>query len=382
MAGETVLIAAYSGRALAASARRAGYRPLVVDAFGDLDMREHAESFRTLTSAIAAGFRPKSLMGALSDLARTATSPPIGVVLGAGFEDAPELVDFIAERFRVLGCTSAAIQATKDPAIFFPLIASRGVPHPATSRTPPDSDGWLVKRIGGSGGTHIRRWRPGRTSDDGHYFQRFAEGRPLSMLGVVDEKGAAFAFSRQWTNPAPGRPCRYGGAVGDVTLPPALEAELIEIGVELSKSFSLRGLVTFDFLEHDGKVSLLEINPRAGASLDVLDDERGSLFRAHMTACLGGDALPELARYWSPEPKAAAYLYADHGQLTIGFFDWPDWTADRACPGTVVAKGRPLASIVTRGRTGDEAETLCRDRLGQLTELMYGAAKKGKETHK
>ena len=33
----TVLIAGFSGRALAQSARRAGFRPLVVDCFGDAD---------------------------------------------------------------------------------------------------------------------------------------------------------------------------------------------------------------------------------------------------------------------------------------------------------------------------------------------------------
>ena len=50
--GQSVLIAAFSGRTLAQSARRAGYEPLVVDAFGDLDTREAAADLRVIDGAM------------------------------------------------------------------------------------------------------------------------------------------------------------------------------------------------------------------------------------------------------------------------------------------------------------------------------------------
>ena len=57
MTGAPVLIAALSGRGLAASARRAGYEPLVADAFGDSDTAEHAAAARCVTDAARIGFR-------------------------------------------------------------------------------------------------------------------------------------------------------------------------------------------------------------------------------------------------------------------------------------------------------------------------------------
>ena len=42
------------------------------------------------------------------------------------------------------------------PATFFALLDQLGVAHPETQLDPPrDPDGWLSKRIGGSGGAHV-----------------------------------------------------------------------------------------------------------------------------------------------------------------------------------------------------------------------------------
>lgn len=68
MSHDTVLIAGFSGRALAASARRAGYLPLVADAFGDTDTRELATACEVLPSALHKGFRYTTLCAALDRL--------------------------------------------------------------------------------------------------------------------------------------------------------------------------------------------------------------------------------------------------------------------------------------------------------------------------
>ncbi len=57
-----VLIAALSGRALAACARRGGYRPLVADLFGDLDTRELAEACERVPGSLARGFAHDALL--------------------------------------------------------------------------------------------------------------------------------------------------------------------------------------------------------------------------------------------------------------------------------------------------------------------------------
>ena len=82
MTADTVLIAALSGRGLAASARRAGYLPLVADAFGDSDTAELAARSCRVADAARIGFRAKTVFAALAELEAAAPSPPIGLILG------------------------------------------------------------------------------------------------------------------------------------------------------------------------------------------------------------------------------------------------------------------------------------------------------------
>jgi len=66
--GAAILIAAPSGRALAAAARRAGYRPLVADFFDDSDTRGFCAANRLVEGGLEAGFNAESLIGALEAL--------------------------------------------------------------------------------------------------------------------------------------------------------------------------------------------------------------------------------------------------------------------------------------------------------------------------
>lgn len=373
MTGEAVLIAAFSGRALAASARRAGYRPLVVDCFGDADTVALAEASRCLPARVQVGFTYRPLLAALEDLAAEQAAPPIGLVLGTGFECNPRLVGKLAERFRLIGNDPETIRRTKDPASFFTVLDELGVPHPETRPdAPPAPEGWLMKRIGGSGGLHIHRCPQKPRPDPRRYFQKQVAGEPISLLGLVSEKSAAFAASRQWTSPLARRPYRYGGAAGSLPLDPDLEARLIETSLAVSEALRLKGLVSFDYLVRDGEPSLTEVNPRPGATLDVFDDQAGTLFKAHVAACRGGDPAALVARDWHPPiARAAALLYADRGPISVGAIDWPDWVADRPRVGTTVGAGQPLATVTAEGDTLDDVQALAIARLGDLEHLLY-----------
>lgn len=373
MTGEAVLIAAFSARALAASARRAGYRPLVVDCFGDSDTVALAEASRCLPARVQVGFTFRPLLAALESLAAESASPPIGLVLGAGFECNPRLVAKLAERFPLIGNDAETIARAKDPQQFFSVLDTLGVPYPETRLdAPADSDGWLMKRIGGSGGLHIHRCPAKPRPDKRRYFQRQIAGAQISLLGLVSEKSAAFAASRQWTSPLARRPFRYGGATGSLPLDEDLEARLIEMSLAVSDALKLSGIVSFDFLVNDGEVSLLEVNPRPGATLDVFDDAAGTLFKAHIEAARGGDPAALLASDWHPPiARAAAFLYADRGSLTAGTIDWPEWAADRPQPGSVIGAGQPLATVVSEGDDIEAVQALCVQRLGALETLLY-----------
>ncbi len=373
MTGETVLIAAFSARALAASARRAGYRPLVVDCFGDLDTVALAEASRCLPARVQVGFTARPLLAALESLAADAPSPPIGLVLGAGFECNPRLVAKLADRFPLIGNDAETIKRTKDPQQFFSVLDTLGIPHPETRlEAPSNSEGWLMKRVGGSGGLHIHRCPATPRPDKRRYFQRQIAGDQISLMGLVSEKSAAFAVSRQWTNPLPRRPFRYGGAAGSLLLDEDLEARLIEMSLAVAEALALKGIVSFDYLVRDGEPSLLEVNPRPGATLDVFDDASGTLFKAHVAACQGGDPAALVASDWHPPvARAAAFLYADRGPLTAGAVTWPDWAADRPRPGSGIGAGQPLATVLAEGDDIDAVQATCAERLGMLETLLY-----------
>ena len=380
MAPPSLLIAAFSGRALAASARRAGFTPLVVDCFGDEDTRGLAERLIALPARVQTGFRPRPLLDALATLAAHAPSPIAGLVLGSGFECSPSLVARLTARFRLLGCDAHAIRRTKSPQVLFGLLDRLAIAHPETRGTPPtDPDGWLMKRIGGSGGLHIVPCPAAPRTDPRRYFQRRVPGEAISMGAIAHEGGITVAgLSRQWASPLPRRPYRYGGAVTMTSPDASLAQRLTAIAEAVSHQLDLVGLVSFDFLVSDGTPSLIEINPRPGATLDILDDADGWLLSAHIAACLGG-ALP--ARSASPDPpaRAAAILYADRGPLTIGSITWPAWLADRPMPGTRVETRQPLASVTAERATPAAAECLCHERVEAAADMLYGHGP-GKET--
>ena len=372
MTGETILIAALAGRALAASARRAGFTPLVVDAFGDEDTRAVAASLTCLPEVTRTGFRARPLLAALERMASGASRPPVGLVLGSGFEDTPKLVSTLARHFPLIGNDGAAIARAKDPASFFPLLDELAIPHPETRLQPPsDPVGWLSKRIGGSGGAHVVPCAAAK-SRRRRYYQLHMEGTPVSLLAVAGREAVHIAgLSRQWTTGGEFRPYRYGGATGPIALGAAVEARMIAAARTLCRALGLIGLVSFDFLLAGGNPHLLEVNPRPGATLDVFDDPEGSLFRAHVAAWQGRPiALPPSTR----GARSAGVLYADPGTLVVGPVPWPAWSADRPSPGTRVAHHRPLATVFAGGANTMAAEQKCRRRLDELAQMLYSRA--------
>jgi uncharacterized protein len=376
LTGEAVLIAAFSGRSLAQSARRAGYRPFVVDAFGDLDTREAAEDVRVIESAAKTGFTTKPVVAALDELARAAASP-IGLVLGSGFEDKIRLVSALAARFRLLGAPPEIMRACKEPAAFFATLDDLGVDHPTTQvDAPADATGWLSKRIGGSGGRHIRDCGQRPTSRSRRYFQQRLEGIRYSVSGIFSAGDTApksrLILSRQWISPSRTQPYRFGGCVSHPDVDETLAAQLTAIATSVASTLNAAGLASCDFIVSDAKPYLLELNPRPGASLDILDDDSGSMFRDHIAITTGG-APPAISKP-SGQARAIAILHADRGAITLGDVPWPDWSADRGAPHTFVPGGAPLASAVAAADTADAAEALVRERLAELEDLIYGHA--------
>jgi predicted ATP-grasp superfamily ATP-dependent carboligase len=366
--GRPVLIAAASGRALAASARRGGFAPLVADRFGDLDTLAAAE--RHVLADLSRPVDGSKLMARLDEVA--AGREPIGLVCGTGFEDRADLMTALAARWRLLGNSAGTVARLKDPIGFAALCRQAQVPHPRTSLTPPDkADGWLAKRVGGSGGWHVRATAGVGAAED-VYFQERVAGRAVSAALLGDGRAVIpLGFSEQWTAPTPHHPYRYGGAVRPAGLAHDVCAAMEAAITRITADVPLTGLASADFLVDGDAFHLLEINPRPGATFDLFEPDNGSLFALHVEACNG--RLPARAPQLA-EAMAGAILYAERAIASVPALDWPEWTADRPVAGSRIDKDQPVCSVFARAPAAQEARSLverrCADiraRLGALS---------------
>jgi uncharacterized protein len=367
MPGPSILIAAFSGRAAAMAARRAGLVPLVADLFADADTRDVAAGVRQVAGDLEDGFDAGALLEALAELATEAVEPPIGLVYGAGFEDRPELLARIGERWLLLGNAPEAVAAVKHPWRLAETLAQLGVPHPdimAVNGSPPP--GWLMKRQGGAGGGHVGEVGRGPRNDQ-LYAQRQVIGRAVSALFVSGARCTEIVgFSEQWTAPAPGRPFRFGGAVCPAELPDLLADALSEAVRKVAHAFALRGLNSADFLVGPDGWWLLEINPRPGATLDIFDTPDGALFRTHIQAVRGQDAPVPRSTF---SARAMQVVYAPVN-VRIPAIAWPEWTADRPLPYQRVPSHGPLCTILATADSPCEARRLCLQRSNEIQKHM------------
>ncbi len=367
MGSGPVLIAAVSGRALAASARRGGYLPLVADFFGDQDTVAAAQGQVTLRDGFAQGFREHELMEALERLA--SQHVPVGIVCGTGFEDRPQLLARLKQRWPLFGNSADKVARAKDPETFAALCRDCGIAHPRVSLSPPAArHSWVAKRRGGSGGRHVAAASV-KEFGEGVYYQSRVPGKPVSALLLANGVCAVvLGFSEQWACPAPRQRFRYGGAVRPADIAPGLAQRLAESACRLAAALSLTGLNSADFMVDGDDFWILEINPRPGATLDIFEADGASLFSLHMRACAGDlpDEAPRLGG-----AKASAIFYAERDVIAPERFEWPDWSADRPNAGIAIKAGEPVCTVHAGAATGVEARALVDKRLASVHMWMH-----------
>lgn len=363
------LIAALSGRALAAAAARAGERAVVLDLFADRDTAHYART----CIAVPRGPHGFARNGVLDAVGRIAGEVR-GLVYGAGFEHDPALLGDVARLVPLLGNAPETVAAAKDPFAFAALLAHLGLPHPPTTREPRDSDDWLRKRIGGSGGGHIA---PARAAapDAGVYFQKRVTGHAISAAFLADGRSAhVLAFSEQWIAADATAPFRYGGCAGPVTLPPSLAGAIGAACQAIADALGLVGLNSLDLMIEGEYFTVIEVNPRPGATLDIFDGQGDvSLWRLHLDAVAG--RLPSRSPAAPGETRAAAIVYAPERIVIPAAMAWPAWTADRGVAGTIVDRGDPVCTVRARAATPLSARAQAERRgawlLAQLAAGQY-----------
>ncbi|MGH8563326.1 MAG: ATP-grasp domain-containing protein [Gammaproteobacteria bacterium] len=367
-----IVIVAQSGRALARSAGWAGIPVHVLDLYADRDTSALARSASRIGS-IATGFSADRL---LEGLRRIEEREGIGgIAVGSGLEDRIDLLEAMARVGRFLGNPPKVVRRAKDPASFFALLARLGIPHPETVTEAPagsraDRTGWLCKRIGGAGGTHVQ---PAEACcPTGHYLQRRMLGRPHSVVFLADGRRAAIVgYNEIRVQGGTGAArFRYTGAV---TVPEPSVAPALEDAVQaLVPALGLVGLCGLDFmLDEDGRYSVLEVNPRPTGTFELYEDlgmEAPGLFQMHLSACEG--RLPPTVRVLGAGVAAHEVLWASETFAIPDDLRWPDWARDRPTAGTLLQAGEPICTLHARAAERKAVDRLLSDRRAKLSAVL------------
>lgn len=351
---------------MAAAARRADLVPLVVDFFADDDTEQIGHACVKFAGPIGSGIALSPLIEGLSELAAKAPSPVLGCVAGSGFEDRPELLSTIAAHWALLGNDAATVARIKSLE-FFDMLDGLGIPHPRTQTAQPAGEGWLTKRRGAAGGSHIAPYVAGTSISASAYFQERVKGMTVSALFVGNGRDACLlGFSEQWTNATRTSPFRYGGAARPASLSGKLQEEISASVSKAVAAFNLKGLGSADFIvaEETGTALLLEINPRPGATLDIFDEETQPLLNLHLDAIVDGK-LPSQP-ITLEGAMASGLVFAPERLRIPQAIDWPEWAVDRPKPRESIDKNRPICTVLARAETKAQANGLVAERMNQI----------------
>lgn len=367
----TLVVAGRSARLLAEAAVRDGYAVIALDCFGDRDTRRVARQWWPIGDA--GGGAPLDAPRTLAALERAAREPGvIGWVAGSDFECEPDLLEQGAARLALIGTAPAAVRRVRDARRFFALLATRGFAHPETRfDAPPAPQGWLRKHARGSGGWHIRCAddAPAADASRGMYYQREVAGTPMSALFIGNGRHARLVGCNELiVRPLGAHPHVFRGAISAGELPAAQHAALLGMLDALAGEFELLGLCSLDFIRtEDGRLCLLEINPRPSASMALYADL--PLLRAHVESCRE-HTLVDLAPMPASTVRGSEIVFARQAfELSAAqaqALAQRDDCHDLPAAGSRFAAGDPVCSVQADG----PAAQAVRERLAEKRQAL------------
>lgn len=337
---------------------------MVGDLFNDADTRALCERTVLLPGNLRQGIDGSRIVESLIEL--LANEQPVALVYGSGFERDPGIIETLSRAFPLAGNSCETVRSVKEPLHLAQLCDELGISHPETRvEAPDDCRGWLAKLSGGAGGSHVRPVED-RVVGGNDYFQRFVAGQNLSALFLAQAgKAHIVGFSRQWPMPGPGAPFRYGGAVRLARIEPG-KRQTIQAWLDaLTARAGLVGLCSADLVDGPNGLHLIEINPRAGATLDIFDSDEHPLLIEHLRVIDGHP--PSIPRYRGA--VASAIAYANHAIDRFPAIDWPPLTADHQMPGTTLRVDDPVCTALARARSAAAAERAVKARVLELASF-------------
>jgi predicted ATP-grasp superfamily ATP-dependent carboligase len=379
---ERLAIVGASARAAAFSALRAGLDVVAADLFADADLA------RVANVTCIANY-PDGLADWLAG-----TQCDAWMYTGA-LENSPNLVNRMAMIRPLLGSQGEGLRDARDPMILQAVLAERGVPFPESHASADglERDGsWLCKTYGGASGSGIWQLHGDaalhRAEREHAIFQRVVPGESAAAIFIVSKDCAQlWGITRQFVGLFGAGPWQYVGSLGPIEIGPLARSQLAALGELLSNRFELRGIVGADLILGDEGATVIEINPRYTASVEILERANGlPILIPHVAACDADDGVPATSRQSAvsaPRFHAKTIVFAPRTATILPtFFEWAmdraaphnplPWLADIPHSGEVIQAGRPILTVFAAGDTEIACERQLRERIAEVESLSYG----------
>ncbi len=357
---KNILIIANSGRMLAQLAKQEGYAPLVIDCFADQDTQDYALQVIKVNSLELS--EVKHALFLLSQQGEITH-----VIYGSGFENHQSTLSYLEQNFIVLGNSFQVFSTVQDKPAFFLMLKTHNVDYPPTSfHRAEDNANWLIKPLAGEGGIGIKRYEKETVNKKLYYWQKIIQGTAKSVLFIAN--GAEYkiiGFHKQFMTKIDQYEFVFSGVMNQLVVANALRQKLRGILDTLVVELSLTGINSLDFIENDEQCSILEINARPSASINLYNS---ALFSAHINSYFPGSGLNTIKPLKAY--KAYKIIFTEQMLIINTVIDWPSWVVDIPCLGTIIHTGEPICSIIAGGKNEQQVEDLLLSRQQQLMNLL------------
>ncbi len=388
--GKTIAIVGFSARAASQIAKKAGFDVVAVDVCADRDLICDCRSHYLLDDPEW----PDAL---------NAYYPSAPLLLTGGMEHRTHLVERCHAVANRCGPTALQLVSMRSLDNWAKWANSCDIGWPITCRTwqevlrsekPHRQRDWLMKPFqsaGGIGTTEL--FCTNASADDftkeqsNFYFQKRLPGETIGVTFLSSEFGSTLVgATAAWIpdSKLPGMNYVYCGSYGPVELTDKQLLKLQHFARTTGNESGLLGLWQADFLRYDGELTLLEINPRWSASMDILEVclDAGLVEMHH--ACINMTVSHAIFSKYSNDcirvskstvtvmlGKMIVYANDSFNVTQSQSDEWwsKRWScdlgsllngcqfADIPCAGTAIAKGDPILTVLT---TGCSSESILR----------------------
>jgi predicted ATP-grasp superfamily ATP-dependent carboligase len=367
----SLLILANSGRAIAESAHRGGYRITVLDGYSDQDTQAVADCW-----PVTQGFANLNVDIFTQEIASIIPEHPCGVVYGAGLEEATPLLKRLSTCCHLLGNDPSVLELLRRPRRFFSLLDRLGIPHPEVSFMAPNSAPsgrhWLIKKAGSCGGQGVAYFSADyAVTDPACYYQKHIPGRVMSVLFIANgTRHRTIGYNLLGiSRPKTPAPFLYSGAIGQLSLPDAARHQVEAVVDQLVCDLGLQGINSLDFISNEAGIFVIDINPRPTATLELYEHiVPEGWIKQHIQACHG--ELPIGPVVDSAMMHGHQILYASRSLEIPGEMAWPQWVKDRPRCGSIITQGQPICSLFAEGSTSLEVETALHRRRDEIVQML------------